>query len=126
MCSTYAWRSNGIPFSSREGHMTVARPRSIRALGGQNGGFRPRGARCSGCELGELGELGKGCKRQTRAGEPQTAQPDSIIRAKSYDSELPAIDPLRNARTRVFAAVIQSDAVTSNQISRALRRSQVS
>jgi hypothetical protein len=37
-----------------------------------------------------------------------------------------APDPLRNARTRVFATVIQPGAVTSNQISRALRRSQVS
>src|SRR5215207_153203 len=44
MCSTYAWRSNGIPFSSRDCHTTLARPRSIRALGGQNRGIRPRGA----------------------------------------------------------------------------------
>ena len=37
-----------------------------------------------------------------------------------------ATDPLRNPRTRDFAAVIQSGAVTSNQISRGLRRNQVS
>ena len=35
-------------------------------------------------------------------------------------------DPLRNSRTRIFAAVTQSGDVTSNQTSRALRRSQVS
>src|SRR5918993_352224 len=46
MCSTYAWRSTGIPFCSRDGHTTVARPRSIRAPCGQTGRIRTRGARC--------------------------------------------------------------------------------
>ena len=60
------------------------------------------------------------------AEELETEQPGSLFRLSYYASELPATDPLRNARTCVFAAVIQSDEVTSNQISRALRRSQVS
>lgn len=48
---------------------------------------------------------------------------------KSYEGQErgeDGTDPLRKARTRVFAAVIQPGAVTSNQISRGLRRSHVS
>jgi hypothetical protein len=48
---------------------------------------------------------------------------------EGYERQVPgegATDPYRNARTRVFAAVIQSGVVTSNQFSRVLRRSQVS
>ena len=47
-------------------------------------------------------------------------------RYEGQELEEDGTDPLRNARTRVFATVIQPGAVTSNQISRGLRRSQVS
>lgn len=43
-----------------------------------------------------------------------------------YVSKLGVIDPFRNARTWAFAALIQPGDVTSSQISRGLRRSQVS
>src|SRR5215213_2484386 len=62
----------------------------------------------------------------TRAGERQTEQPDLIVWDSHYPTEPGTADPFRNARTRVFAAAIQSGVVTSNQINRALRRSQVS
>jgi hypothetical protein len=56
----------------------------------------------------------------------QTEPRDSISWDSHYAIELSTIYPFRNVRTRAFAALIQSAAVTSNQINRVLRRSQVS
>src|SRR4051812_13025199 len=39
MCSTYAWRSNEFPFSSRDRLLTIAGGQSIRAHSGQNRGY---------------------------------------------------------------------------------------
>ena len=106
MCSTYAWRSN----ESLSARATVYRqsrvpevyePLVVRTVrSSREEPAAGAGEDCEGC---------KGCEGYER-----------------QERGEPAPDSSRNARTRVFAAVIQSGVVTSNQISRVFRRSQVS
>ena len=109
MCSTYAWRSTGV-LSARASvgwqsrFREVYEPLAVRTA--ESGREEPAGA----------GDDGKGCK--------------GCKWCKRYERQEPggegATDSFRNARTRAFALLIQSGIVTSNQISRALQRSQVS